>query len=329
MSFHIQAPAIYKQSSVTPSQEPLTWAVVGADIYGLQIAAYYNSKFLRWGIYSTGNNTRLYVASHYATNGGYYNYTGTHVATGQRAGYDGTNYAAPISDGTNARHRYSLASNPSTSFNYTISSGTGGIYSMYYGNSTWVAVGAYNTSTNACSLWYSSSLTSGWTLATVPVSSVNLHNLMYDNGLWVVVGASNTILTATSPSGTWTQRTSPFAVGTNIYGVDYGSDSKWVISGTNNKLGYASDPTSTWTENTSHSMTGTIRCVESGSSNVWVACTSAGQIATANGAAGTWTNRATGYGSLIGISTNGTQWNVQKYGTGSTTGRVYKAQNGS
>lgn len=86
----------------------------------------------------------------------------------------------------------------------------------------------------------------------------------FGNSIWVAAGSSGTIWTATTPVGTWTQRTSPFS--SNIYDIEYGADGYWVAIGDTSVIAYATDPTGTWTTVASHPAIGTLQAVAYGNS---------------------------------------------------------------
>ena len=97
---------------------------------------------------------------------------------------------------------------------WTAISAPGSVYSITYGNNTFVAVGYHSVMTSPDGIT--------WTAQTAAEANV-WHSATYGNGLFVVVSIDGTHQVMTSPDGiTWTARTAPEANG--WYSVTYGND---------------------------------------------------------------------------------------------------------
>jgi hypothetical protein len=129
---------------------------------------------------------------------------------------------------------------------------TTNINAVYYGDSTWVAVGASGkiaTATNPLGPWTQNTALSG-----------TLMDVEYNGTHWVAVGSTNILYTATTATGTWTAHGSPPFPGDVINSVFYGNGF-WVVVSDNGQIATATDPTSTWTTNNGGYIAGNIiRC---------------------------------------------------------------------
>lgn len=93
-----------------------------------------------------------------------------------------------------------------------------------------------------------------WTERANP-ANFTLRRVVFANSIWVAVGDPTGtrpyLITASDPTGAWTQNTSP-AKNFALYGVAYDGSGLWVAvgvaDGTDAYLLTASDPTGTWTE---------------------------------------------------------------------------------
>ena len=154
------------------------------------------------------------------------------------------------------------------------------INSIAYGNSLWIAGGAYGgqirTSTNG----------STWTTVTSNFGNLGIRSIAYGNGLWVAGGYSGQLRTSTNGS-TWTTVTSNFG-NTGILSIAYGN-SLWIAGGGYGEMRTSTNG-STWTTVTSNfptDFTGTINAIAYGN-DLWVA--------------------GGGYGGQMRTSTNGSTW---------------------
>jgi hypothetical protein len=110
-------------------------------------------------------------------------------------------------------------------------------------NNQYVLVGA---SSGVGAVWFTSDiLQPSWTRTTIAGTSI-LAGIAYGDGLWATCdssGASGKVYTAASPSGPWTQRTSPTANYTSMY---Y-SNGYWAAGTGSLGVVYTTNPTGTWT----------------------------------------------------------------------------------
>jgi hypothetical protein len=165
------------------------------------------------------------------------------------------------------------------------------LYCVAYGNGYWVVGGA-----SGKILWSTNGI--DWNSQTVSWAGANgFVDVAYGNGYWVGCIGQNQIGTATSPSGTWTERNPGFGTD-NVRAAHYDVDDDiWVIAGTTGKLSTRSaDPIGSWDAETSSFGSSQINDVWSGSDGFWVAVGDDNKIATATDPTGTWTQRTSPWG---------------------------------
>lgn len=124
------------------------------------------------------------------------------------------------------------------------------INNVAYGNGYWVAVGCQVIPSTVTYVAYS---TDGitWTSNTTGISgNPNFRTVEYGNGVWAIGASNGTFYTATSPTGTWTSRTTNITASIKNNGLLYAkSQSIWVLGAngsTSNSLRSSTDAT-TWT----------------------------------------------------------------------------------
>lgn len=180
------------------------------------------------------------------------------------------------------------------------------VFDIAYGNGYWVIV-----STNQ-SCYYATSLSGTWTSITPSTTHYTNTSVLYTgikflNGYFVLCGyyrattSSTTyypsICYATTPTGTWTQKTvgASATSATCIYDIEYGGG-YWVVVGANGNLRYST------------AITGTFSANEQGSNNinvvkyangVFVIGTTAGIYYYTTSPAGTWSTGNVGVGTTI------------------------------
>lgn len=152
---------------------------------------------------------------------------------------------------------------------------------------------AFNTQTGSSTyaIYSSSNPTGSWTGRQ---STSKFGKGFYGNGVWVIL-ENDKIYTATSVSGTWTQRDPDAGSSDKFNSIVYSTDlSLWIIGGENGVMYTASDPTSTWTSRTSGFGTTLIRALGAGN-NLLVAVGTSGTLTTSSDGT-TWTSRTSSFG---------------------------------
>jgi hypothetical protein len=201
-------------------------------------------------------------------------------------------------------------------------SGTGGTSTFIYGpgfnksifaNSLYVSIGTGTISGtgNTSCISSSASVSGTQTLSQmVPGTNANFNGIAYGNGLWVAVwsdGACNDgrIFTATTPNGTWTERSS--GTGNFLSSIVF-DGTKFIINASSKVLtstASSANPNATWTQYstpfTSAAAFNT-RLVVSGAETY--ACSTSEGIAKSADNGTTWTKILSGTGAPV-VSTNG------------------------
>ena len=148
--------------------------------------------------------------------------------------------------------------------------------------------------------WVSSSTNQGIAHTTDATSSwtglsngISVSGIAYNGSLYVCGdGNANKFWTASSASGTWTERTNPLGAN-RIYTAGW-DGTYWVVAGAAGKMEYATDATSgSWTTISSPFGTSLILSLAFGN-GYWVAVAADGKLATCpTNATGTWTLHGT------------------------------------
>ena len=212
-----------------------------------------------------------------------------------------------------------------------------GLRGVTFGDGVYVAVGEPDGSNGG--IIYTSSDATTWTRNTSsPVASKILSDVAFGNNIWVAVGDTQTIITATDPTGTWTELTG-HPVTSNPQGVAFGNGV--FVIGTSNI--FSSADGLTWTEEDDGGSFFHFGVVFDPDNGLFVSVGNNGKIATSsdgdNVARGsmTWTERtsnvtnrlravayddglwvAVGDSGTITTSSNGTTWASQSSGTVAT-----------
>ena len=216
------------------------------------------------------------------------------------------------------------------------------IYTVAYGNGTWVVGGVQgrllSTADNGAWSWTSrasnfsygihsvaygnnlwvaggaygelrtSTDTVAWVTQTSNFGSDRINSVAYNNSLWVAGGYTGQLRTSTD-AVTWVTQTSNFG-NTRIRSIAYGN-SLWVAASDNGQIRSSTDAI-TWTTRTSNfdtaSSDGDIFAVAYGN-NLWVAGGRAGNLRTSTDTV-TWTTRTSNFGNHIirGIAYGNNSW---------------------
>ena len=136
--------------------------------------------------------------------------------------YDGSTYWVAVSED----NKIGYSTDPTSGFTLIASPPfTDYIRGVAYGNSYWVAVGGAGEIATA------TDPTGTWTLHGTSPFGGNIHSVCYGASAWVAVGASGELATCGStPTGTWTLRTSSYGATDTIISVFY-YNSYWVSCG--------------------------------------------------------------------------------------------------
>ena len=164
------------------------------------------------------------------------------------------------------------------------------IYTVAYGNGTWVVGGVQGRllSTADNGAWSWTSRASNF--------SYGIFSAAYGNNLWVAGGQYGELRTSTDVT-TWTTQTSNFG-NTSIFSVAYGN-SLWVAGGGAGQIRTSTDAV-TWVTQTLNFGNSAINSVAYGNS-LWVAGGSSGQIHTSTDAV-TWVTQTSNFGNSQVIS---------------------------
>jgi hypothetical protein len=154
-------------------------------------------------------------------------------------------------------------------------------YCVAYGGGYWVSIGAgreLNTSSDGAA----------WTENTSITFSIAMRAVAYDvdNGRWLAGGNAGELYTATDPTGTWTQQTSPFGANP-VSAIAWGNGLWVVICGT--QMATSSNGTS-WTLVTGPATKDNSNNALIRANGIWVFANLT-YIYTATDPAGTWTQR--------------------------------------
>ena len=225
------------------------------------------------------------------------------------------------------------------------------IYTVAYGNGTWVVGGVQgrllSTADNGAWSWTSRASNFGntairsvaygnnlwvaggdlgelrtstdtvtWVTQTSNFGSYRINSVAYDNSLWVAGGYTGQLRTSTD-AVTWVTQTSNFG-NTRIRSIAYGN-SLWVAASDDGQIRSSTDAI-TWTTRTSNfdtaSSDGDIFAVAYGN-NLWVAGGRAGNLRTSTDTV-TWTTRTSNFGNHIiqGIAYGNNSWVAVGHGGG-------------
>ena len=208
-----------------------------------------------------------------------------------------------------------------------------GLRGVTFGDGVYVAVGEPDGSNGG--IIYTSSDATTWNRNTSsPVASKILSDVAYDGTRWFAVGDTSTLITATDPTGTWTEVTG-HGITSNPQGITFGNG-LWIVAG--NGIWSSTDGI-TWTQET-ESVSFLFGVTFDPDNNLFVVVGNSGNIASSSSSTSgsmVWDTRTSGVSSrlravaydsglwvavgdsgVITTSSNGTSWTSQSSGIAAT-----------
>ena len=134
--------------------------------------------------------------------------------------------------------------------------------------------------------------TSTFSSITTPTTE-SLRAITFNGSYWIACGTNGTILTSTSPSSTWTARTSGVSVTLNA--VTSSAPNNALVVGDTGTILYENNTSgATWVSKTSGTSENLNGALWSASMSAYVVVGNTGTVLTANSAATTWTSKTSG-----------------------------------
>ena len=184
------------------------------------------------------------------------------------------------------------------------------INAVNYGAGKWVCVGEkYIAPTRYYIIAVATDPTSTWVSIANPIINSAASDVAYgEDGYWVAVTGSAQVVTATNPSGVWSNITTHPFTGP-LYTVAYGNG-YWVIGGQSGSIAYATNPTGTWSTPT-HSITNSFNQIIY-ANGYWVAVGGQGLLAITDDPSGTWVkiDNPMGDRALLSVTYNNGLWSI-------------------
>ena len=236
--------------------------------------------------YIAGGVLNLFVLGSITSCGGMYNASPGGNLKNKRSGTDKSLYSVAYGNGTwiAAGSRGTILKSTDNGNSWTIkNSGTDTFISgIFYGSNTWIAVGEKGT------ILKSTDDGETWTIKDSDTDK-QYQSVTYGNGRWIVIGFRGAIVDSIDNGDFWRKRV--FKEDKGVHSVAYGNGA-WIAVGEKGTILKSTDDSETWTIKES----GTDKHLHSVAydSNTWIAVGTKGEILKSTDDGETWTKKNSG-----------------------------------